>query len=110
MSVTHIERETSPDGTVRIIDNRRLQDVIAWQLAMIKQCASDRILAFAPEHSQRNAALGLLSDRDTLAIRNFISATRTRCDELETEIAAVHWDGQRATHAAACDAVQAVTW
>lgn len=110
MSVTHLEREYSPDGSVRVIDDRRWIDVVAWQIASIKGQAGDRILAVAPEYTQRNAALGILSLDEFDRVCAHISTVRRECDALEARIAAVKWDGRESTRAFACDAVQAVTW
>ena len=110
MSVTHCEREYSPDGSVRVIDDRRYLDVVAWQIESVKQQARDQILAAAPEHRQRNAALGLLTVAETDVIVSAISMARNKSAELQRAIAAVRWNGQEESRSAACDAVQRVTW
>jgi hypothetical protein len=100
----------SKTGQQTVIDNRIFSECVAFQLKHIRDRAGELILAAAPEHKQRNAALGLLSEEETQALKDHIQSTRNQSNEKESQILAVSWDGQEATRSAACDAVQAVVW
>lgn len=106
-----IEQEYDTNGVlIRIIDRRRFADVVAFQLAHFRTMATQEILAFAPEHKQRNAALGILTKEETQAITERIMDVREHCQNCEALVALVTWDGNDATHAEACDKVQAIVW
>jgi hypothetical protein len=97
-------------GQSYTIDERVFDFCLNHQLQTIRNRAKDLILEGAPEYKQRNAALGLLSDAESNAIRAHIESIRTISNQKEAEILAVIWDGQESTRAAACDAVQNVRW
>lgn len=101
---------TNPDGSLTVVDNREFYSVKEGQLAYIREHAKELILATAPEYKQRNAALGLLSEQETQTVKDFIQNVRNISNQLEAQITAITWDGDPQTHAAACDAVQAIVW
>lgn len=106
-----IEREYNSNGVLlRIIDRRIFADVVAFQLAHFRTMATEEILAFAPEHKQRNAALGILTQKETQDITEGIIDVREHCHNCEALVALITWDGSDATHADACDKVQAIVW
>lgn len=100
----------SKTGETTVIDNRVFSQCVAKQLEYIRQSAAEQILALAPEHKQRNAALGLLSEEETQAMKTHIQSTRAQSNQKEAQILAVVWDGNESTRSAACDAVQSVAW
>lgn len=100
----------SNTGQTTVIDNRVFSECVVNQLSYIRKTAAEMILAVAPEHKQRNAALGLLSEEETQSLKDHIQSTRTHSNQKEASIKAVVWDGQESTRSAACDAVQAVVW
>ena len=97
-------------GLITVIDNRRFEHCVMYQLQDIREKAKQLILSAVPEYKQRNAALGLLTEEETQQIKNSIQAIRTRSNQKEAEINAITWDGQESTRAAACDAVQSIMW
>lgn len=97
-----------PDGTLEIIDDRIFEDCKTFHIGRIKKLATERILELAPEHKQRNAALGLLSQEETDGIKSTIQTIRNAVNSAEQQIISIVWDGTEETRAAACDAVQAV--
>jgi len=101
---------TNPDGSTYIEDNREFYSVKSDQLFYIKEHAKQLILAVAPEYKQRNAALGLLTPEETQTIKDHIQTIRGISNIKEAQIEAITWDGNSNTHAAACDAVQAIVW
>lgn len=101
---------TNPDGSLTVVDDRVFDTVKQDQLQYIHEHAKQLILEGAPEYKQRNAALGLLTDSEANAIRAHIQSIRTISNQKETQIEAVTWNGDPATHAAACDAVEAIGW
>ncbi len=106
-----IEKEYDSNGVLlRIIDRRRFADLVEFQLAHFKTMATEEILAFAPEHKQRNAALGILTQSETQAIIKKIVDIRNHCHNCEALVALITWDGNDATHAEACNKIQAVVW
>lgn len=106
-----IEQEYDTNGVlIRTIDRRIFADVVAFQLAHFQTMATQEILAFAPEHKQRNAALGILSQEETQAITEGIMDVREHCQNCEALVCLVAWDGTVDTHAEACDKVQAIVW
>jgi hypothetical protein len=106
-----IEHEYSTDGVLlNVIDRRIFADVVEFQLAHFKANATQEILAFAPEHKQRNAALGILTQSETQLIKEKINAVVVHYNNCKALVNMVSWDGAVATHAEACDKVQAVVW
>lgn len=97
------------DGSITIIDERVFSDCKEYSLQQLRKLAMEKILQFAPEYKQRNAALGLLSPEETDAIKNHIQIVRTASNIKEAEIAAVEWDGTEETRAAKCDEVLSIT-
>jgi hypothetical protein len=89
-------------------DNRVFEHCKTFQIQEIKKLATERILELAPEHKQRNAALGLLTQQETDAIKTTIQTIRDAVNSAEQQILSVVWNGTEQTRAAACDAVQAV--
>ena len=102
--------QTNSDGSTTFTDLRVFSLVKQNQLNAVKSRAMELILEDAPEYKQRNAALGLLSDAEANAIRAHIQSIRTISNQKEAEILAVIWDGQESTHAAACDAIEQISW
>jgi hypothetical protein len=96
-----------PDGSVTIEDTRTVEGTRAEHLDRIRTACTASILAVAPEHTQRNAALGIVPIEP---IVEAISARRDLYHTLQASILAVTWDGQEATRTAACDAIEAVQW
>lgn len=101
---------TNPDGSTTLVDQREFYSLKEYQLNYIRERAKELILEGAPEYKQRNAALGLLTDAEANAIRAHIQSIRTICNQKEAQIEAVTWDGDPASHAAACDAIEAINW
>lgn len=95
-----------PDGSTTIIDTRVFSECVTFQLNLVRERAKELILQVAPDHKQRNAALGLLSEQETNEIKQKIQETRTISNNLETAILAVIWDGNEETRSQACDLVQ----
>ena len=91
-------------------DERVFSMCVDHQLKTIREHAKELILEVAPEYKQRNAALGLLDQTETDAIKQAIQSIRAISNSKEAEILAVVWDGTEPTRSAACDAVQAVRW
>jgi hypothetical protein len=92
------------------IDHRDFDAVKAFQLERVKERAGILILEVAPIYKQSNAALGLLSQEESDALKNAIQAIRTQSQTMEDAINAVTWNGQEATRGAACDAIQNIWW
>ena len=101
---------TNPDGSTTLVDNREFYSYKDYYLKYIRERAHDLIIAGAPEYKQRNAALGLLSDAEANAIRAHIQSIRTISNQKEAALEAITWNGDPATHAAACDQIETVTW
>lgn len=109
----NIFKETLFDQVTRtqiVIDERVFDDCQKFQLQEIKKRAAELILEVAPEHKQRNAALGLLSDTETQELKTNIQNLRNISNTLEAQILAITWDGTEQNRAAACDAVQNIRW
>lgn len=108
-----ISTETITDsqtGETFTIDNRNFNDCVAYQIQYLKDKATSIILEYAPEHKQRNAALGLLSQQETDYIKNIIDSNKQLYKTLENQILAITWDGQESTKTVACDSVQNIIW
>lgn len=106
-----IEKEYDTNGVLlRIIDRRKFADLVQFQLAHFKTMATEEILVFAPEHKQRNAALGILSQSETQEIKEKINDILEHYNNCKALVNMVSWDGAVATHAEACDKIQALVW
>ena len=106
-----IEHEYSTDGVLlRIIDRRKFSDLVEFQLAHFKAMATEEILTFAPEHKQRNASLGILSQSETQEIKEKINDVLEHYNNCKALVNMVSWDRSEQTHAEACDKVQSITW
>ncbi len=105
-----IERTILADGTVQITDARDFAECVAAQLQRAREACEAKILETAPEYRQRNAALGLLSAEETAQVRDAIDACRAEYERCKSFIMGIQWDGNEATRAACCDAVQAVRY
>jgi hypothetical protein len=102
--------QTNSNGSTTLIDLRVFSLVKENQLNAVKSRAMELILEGAPEYKQRNAALGLLSDAEANAIRAHIQSIRTISNQKEVQIEAITWNGDPATRAAACDAIEQIYW
>lgn len=105
-----IELTYDKNGNETRIDGRVFSNCVENQLKFIREHAAELILSIAPEYKQRNAALGLLSQADTDALKAHIQDIRNQSNALEAQVNAVTWDGQESTRSAACDAVQSIFW
>jgi len=106
-----IEKEYDTNGVLlRIIDRRRFADLVEFQLSHFKTMATEEILAFAPEHKQRNAALGILSQNETQEIKEKINDVIEHYNNCKALVNMVSWDGSDVTHAESCDRIQAILW
>jgi hypothetical protein len=101
---------TNPDGSTTLVDQREFYSLKEFQFSYIREKAKELILEQAPEYKQRNAALGLLSDAEANAIRAHIQNICTISNQKEAQIEAITWNGDAATHAAACDAIEEIGW
>lgn len=106
----HTETIHREDGTVEHIDQRTVDACRAFATAQLRRACTASILAAAPEHKQRNAALGVLPREDLDAITDAIRTRRDAFARLYAEIIAVDWDGVEATRPAACDQILSVRW
>lgn len=103
----HFVRYPTGNAPVILPDTRNAP---AWGAQLIsaskRRCERD-ILAQAPDHKQRNAALGLLEQVEVDAIRAHIQACRTVQNALEAAVQAILDDGQldNAAKLAALDAL-----
>lgn len=98
------QHSIQPDGTVQITDQRTPAQSAAAQLDIFRQRAQAEILAAAPEHTQRNAALGILSVEEKEAIVAAVRYPRTRFHVLKQRLEAMVAAGE------SCDAIEALTW
>lgn len=96
-------------GVVTTTDARTVEACREGAIALLDALATSAILLEAPEHKQRNAALGLLSQVEADAIRSSITTWRARFAGARASIEAVAWDGQESTRAACCDYIQSIT-
>lgn len=101
---------TNPDGTTILVDQREFYAYKDYYLKYIRERAHDLIISVAPEYKQRNAALGLLSEEEANYIKTHIQNIRAISNEKEAQLEAITWDGDPATHAAACDLLETITW
>ena len=97
-------------GQYEFIDERNFQFCVEYQLKVIRETAKEKIIKGAPDHKQRNAALGLLSDDETNQLKTLINSIRAISNSLEQQILNVSWDGDESTRSIACDLVQNVRW
>jgi hypothetical protein len=93
-----------------IIDERVFSHCVENQLKIIREKAKELILEIAPEHKQRNAALGLLSQEETEQLKTSIQNIRNTSNQKEQEILSVIWDGTEQNRPIACDSVQKIRW
>jgi len=110
--MTHIKEQifNEETGQYEFIDERNFQFCVDYQLKVIRETAKEKIIKDAPDHKQRNAALGLLSDDETNQLKTLINSIRAISNSLEQQILNVSWDGNESTRAIACDLVQNVRW
>lgn len=104
------ECTTDLNGIETCIDYRVFSQLKEYQLNYIRERAKQLILAVAPDHKQRNAALGLLSAEETQTIKDRIQSIRTISNQKEAQIEAVIWNGNPETHAIACDEIETIIW
>jgi hypothetical protein len=110
MNDVAIEYMHLEDGAVRITDNRSVDACREFAIRHLRDRCTETILASAPEHKQRNAALGLLDTVEHAQIVQTIALNRARYAALEAVVNGVQWDGFEATRASACDAIMAISW
>jgi len=96
-----------PDGTVTIEDDRRFDITQSEQMQRLREACTASILQVAPEHTQRNAALGIVPAQP---VADAITLRRDHFHSLQTQLMSVVWDGQETTRSAACDALEAIQW
>ena len=110
--MTHIKEQifNEETGQYEFIDERNFQFCVDYQLKVIRETAKEKIIKDAPDHKQRNAALGLLSDDETNQLKTLINSIRAISNSLEQQILNVSWDGDESTRSIACDLVQNVRW
>lgn len=98
-----------PDGTVTVEDTRTPPAVYLEQLERLRAACTASILAVAPEHTQRNAALGIVPSGPVVAD---IASRRDEYHQLAASLQAAldGWDGQQATAAACCDVLEGIQW
>jgi len=94
-----------PDGTVTVEDTRTPPAVYLEQLERLRAACTASILAVAPEHTQRNAALGIVAAEPVVAD---ITARRDQYHLLAASLQAA-FDGV-GTDAERCDAMEAIQW
>jgi hypothetical protein len=97
-------------NTLQVIDEREFEAVREHRLRQIRKRAARLIEEAVPDFKQRNIAMGIISGSEKTALLSQINAIRDYCNGLEDEINAVTWDGKAGTRAAACDAIEAVSW
>lgn len=76
------------DLILSVTDNRTCDTARADRIAILKEETKLKILAAWPEHRQRNAALGLLSEEETAALRDGIQALRDEYAAKEAQLLA----------------------
>lgn len=96
-----------PDGTVSIEDDRQPDATRSQQLERLREACTASILHAAPEHTQRNAALGIVP---TQPVVDAINVRRNHYHALAAQLAAIVWDGEEATRTETCDAMEAIMW
>lgn len=106
----HTETIHREDGTVEHVDERTVEACRSFVIDRLRAACTASILAAAPEHRQRNAALGLLPREELDAITDAIQTRRAAFARLLAEIIAVDWDGTEAARAAVCDRILSVRW
>jgi hypothetical protein len=94
-----------PDGTVTVEDTRTPPTVYLEQLERLRAACTASILAVAPEHTQRNAALGIVPAGPVVAD---IASRRDEYHQLAASLQAA-FDGV-GTDAERCDAMEAIQW
>lgn len=106
----HTETIHREDGTIERIDWRTVVACRIFAVAELRRACTSSILAAAPEHMQRNAALGLLAPEEADAVREAIQQRRTVFAALHAEILAIAWDEKESTRAQTCDRILSVRW
>ena len=96
------------DGTVEIVDARTEMACLEQAISRILAGCEAEILDDAPEHSQRNAALGILDADDVARIVAAISTRRARCRSLIDEAKVLAWSGRPREET--CDALDMMRW
>ena len=96
-----------PDGTVTIEDDRQPELTRSEQFNRLRQACTESILSAAPEHTQRNAALGIVPMQPVV---DAISVRRDHYHALAAQLATIVWDGAEATRTETCDSMEAVQW
>ena len=97
-------------NVLQIVDNREVESVRAHRLSRIRLRANRAIENSVPEYKQRNVAMGIITGAEKTAILAQINEVRDYCNDLESQIEAVEWDGEESTKEAACDSIEAVGW
>lgn len=105
-----IEIVSNPDGTISVVDNRNFYAIKAFSINQIKESAKEEITNRYPEFKQRNLAMGILTAEEEREIRHGIESIRIYAHNLEDAVNAITWDGNEETRAAACDAIQSISW
>ena len=96
-----------PDGSVTIEDDRQPELTRSEQLNRLREACTASILHAAPEHTQRNAALGIVPMQPVV---DAINVRRDHYHALAAQLAAIVWDGQDITRTDVCDEMEAVQW
>lgn len=92
------------NGQQTVVDLRTQQNTMEAQLRIFKQRCQDAILAAAPEHDQRNAALGLLTMDEAEAIRQAVEGPRERYRALKAQMLGMLAEG------ASVEQIEALRW
>ena len=64
---------------IEVIDTRILENEKLSRISLIKEECAEAILKEAPEHKQRNATAGILSDEEAGKIWGHIKACKDKC-------------------------------
>lgn len=96
-----------PDGTVTIEDDRQPELTRSEQLNRLREACTASILQAAPEHTQRNAALGIVPMQPVV---DAISVRRNHYHALAAQLAAIVWNGEEATRTQTCDEMESILW
>ncbi len=95
------------DGTVTIEDDRIFEIVRSEHLDRLRSACTASILEVAPEHTQRNAALGIIPAQPVI---DAITARRDQYHTLRAQIESVVWDGSESSRTICCDAIESIVW
>lgn len=100
------------DGSATVTDARTVDACAAERLRYLRGWCEVQILEVAPEHTQRNAALGLLPEPERLELVAAIQALRARYHAAAAAVAAIvaanAADPGVVGRADACDAIDLV--